>query len=127
MPTLMVAGDGDIMSDVPSTRLTFDALGSRDKTLMRFGKAEGHVADYGHCDLVWSRHAPSEIFPPAHRLARRPPARRRRLAASSRPRRRQSAQSRPAGLRHSDKPSGGNRPFGPRENTATRPGGDWAG
>jgi hypothetical protein len=21
------------------------------------------VADYGHCDLVWSRHAPREIFP----------------------------------------------------------------
>ena len=52
------------MSDVPSTELTFDALGSPDKTLMRFGKANGHVADYGHCDLVWSRHAPREIFPP---------------------------------------------------------------
>jgi hypothetical protein len=24
----------------------------------------GHVDDYGHCDLVWSRHAPREIFPP---------------------------------------------------------------
>jgi hypothetical protein len=22
------------------------------------------VDDYGHCDLVWSRHAPREIFPP---------------------------------------------------------------
>lgn len=64
VPVLMVAGDGDIMSDVPSTTLTFNALGSSDKTLMRFGKAEGHVADYGHCDLVWSRHAPRELFPP---------------------------------------------------------------
>src|SRR5262249_43046651 len=63
VPTLMVTGDGDIMSDVPSTELTFRALGSADKTLLRFGKAEGHVADYGHCDLVWSRHAPREIFP----------------------------------------------------------------
>ena len=60
----MIAGDGDIMSDVPSTELTFKALGSPDKTLMRFGKAEGHVADYGHCDLVWSRYAPREVFPP---------------------------------------------------------------
>ena len=64
LPTLMIAGDGDIMSDVASTRLTFNALGSRDKTLLRFGKAEGQIADYGHCDLVWSRHAPREIFPP---------------------------------------------------------------
>ena len=63
-PTLLVAGDGDIMSDVPSTELTFAGLGSPDKTMMRFGKSNGHVADYGHCDLVWSRHAPREIFPP---------------------------------------------------------------
>ncbi len=63
-PTLMIAGDGDIMSDVPSTRLTFQGLGSRDKALLRFGKAEGHFADYGHCDLVWSRFASMEIFPP---------------------------------------------------------------
>ncbi len=63
-PTLLVAGDGDIMSDVPSTELTYRALGSPDKAIMRFGKGQGHVADYGHCDLVWSRHAPVEIFPP---------------------------------------------------------------
>ena len=63
-PTLLVAGDGDIMSDVRSTELTFAALGSPDKAIMRFGKSQGHVADYGHCDLVWSRHAPAEIFPP---------------------------------------------------------------
>jgi lysosomal acid lipase/cholesteryl ester hydrolase len=62
-PTLLVAGDGDIMSDVPSTELTFAGLGSQDKLMMRFGKASGHVDDYGHCDLVWSRHAPREIFP----------------------------------------------------------------
>jgi pimeloyl-ACP methyl ester carboxylesterase len=63
-PTLLVAGDGDIMSDVPSTELTFAALGSPDKAVMRFGKSNGHIADYAHCDLVWSRHAPNEIFPP---------------------------------------------------------------
>lgn len=63
-PLLMVAGDGDILSDVPSTILTFNPISSPDKTLKRFGKAEGHVADYGHCDLVWSRYASSEIFPP---------------------------------------------------------------
>src|SRR5262249_57647833 len=54
VPALMIAGDGDVMSDVPSTALTFRALGSADKALLRYGKAEGHVADYCHCDLVWS-------------------------------------------------------------------------
>jgi hypothetical protein len=63
-PTLLVAGDGDIMSDVPSTELTLAGLGSSDKMMMRFGKSNGHVDDYGHCDLVWSRHASREIFPP---------------------------------------------------------------
>jgi pimeloyl-ACP methyl ester carboxylesterase len=63
-PILMVAGDGDVMSDVPSTELTFQAIRSPDKSLIRFGQQEGHVADYGHCDLVWSRHAPREVFPP---------------------------------------------------------------
>ncbi len=63
-PTLLIAGEGDIISDVPSTELTYEGLGSPDKMLMRFGKRNGHVADYGHCDLVWSRYAPREIFPP---------------------------------------------------------------
>jgi len=63
-PTLLVAGDGDIMSDVQSTELTYSGLGSPDKAIMRFGKFDGHVDDYGHCDLVWSRHAAREIFPP---------------------------------------------------------------
>ena len=48
----------------PLDRVDVRGLGSPDKTIMRFGKSNGHVADYGHCDLVWSRHAPTEIFPP---------------------------------------------------------------
>lgn len=62
-PLLMIAGDGDCMSDIPSTLITYNRVSSPDKTLLRFGKREGHVDDYGHCDLVWSRHAPREIFP----------------------------------------------------------------
>ena len=63
MPTLMIAGAADLISDVPSTRMTFEAIASPDKTLCVFGRANGHVADYGHCDLAWSRHAPREVFP----------------------------------------------------------------
>jgi lysosomal acid lipase/cholesteryl ester hydrolase len=62
-PTLLVGGEGDIMSSIASTQLTLDALGSPDKSLASFGKSHGNVADYGHCDLVWSRYAPQEIFP----------------------------------------------------------------
>lgn len=63
-PTLMIAGEADAMADIPSSIMTFEGLGGRDKTLLRFGRRDGHVDDYGHCDLVWSRHAPDEIFPP---------------------------------------------------------------
>ena len=63
-PTVVIAGKGDILADMPSSIWTFDRLASPDKTLLRFGKREGDVADYGHCDLVWSRHAPRELFPP---------------------------------------------------------------
>ena len=63
-PILMVAGEADIMADIPSSILTFNAVGSPDKTLMRFGRLDGQAADYGHCDLVWSRNAPVEVFPP---------------------------------------------------------------
>ncbi len=62
-PTLLVAGEGDIMVDVRSQQLTYSRLGSTDKSLIRFGRALGHAHDYGHCDLVWSRYAPREIFP----------------------------------------------------------------
>jgi lysosomal acid lipase/cholesteryl ester hydrolase len=63
-PTLMIAGEDDVMSDLPSTERTLDELASPDKTLMRFGKRDGHVGNYGHCDLVWSRYASREVFPP---------------------------------------------------------------
>ena len=58
-PTLLVAGEADIISDFPSTELTYREIGSPDKTLMAFGRSHGQVADYGHCDLIWSRHAPA--------------------------------------------------------------------
>ena len=63
-PTLMIAGEKDVMADIPSSLMTFQGIGAADKTFMRFGRRDGQIDDYGHCDLVWSRHAPHEIFPP---------------------------------------------------------------
>lgn len=63
VPTLYVAGEGDVLAPMDSVVWTYEAAGSADKTLARFGMREGHLADYGHCDLVWSRHAPDEVFP----------------------------------------------------------------
>ena len=63
-PLLLVAGEGDVLSDIPSNQITFDRAGSADKTFLRVGKRDGQLHDYGHCDLVWSRYAPIEVFPP---------------------------------------------------------------
>jgi pimeloyl-ACP methyl ester carboxylesterase len=62
-PTLFVAGEGDVMADIPSKSWTFDQIRSTDKTFLKFGRNQGHELDYGHCDLVWARSAPYEIFP----------------------------------------------------------------
>lgn len=62
-PILFVAGEGDVLAPLASNVKTFDDIGSPDKTFMRFGKKDGHHHDYGHCDLVWSRYAPVDIFP----------------------------------------------------------------
>lgn len=62
-PTLFIAGQGDVMADVQSKKWTFDHLSSTDKTFMVFGKSTGYQLNYGHCDLVWAKSAPTEIFP----------------------------------------------------------------
>lgn len=94
-PTLFIAGEGDVMADIPSKTWTFDRISSTDKTMLRFGKKHGHQLDYGHCDLVWARSAPEEIFPEVIRwLNNRQPS----LASSqgySRPR--LSSRDRPSG------------------------------
>jgi pimeloyl-ACP methyl ester carboxylesterase len=62
-PVLFVTGEGDVLAPMASNVKTFEDVGSPDKTFMRFGKGGGHHHDYGHCDLVWSRYAPVDIFP----------------------------------------------------------------
>ncbi|MCK4298374.1 MAG: alpha/beta hydrolase, partial [Planctomycetes bacterium] len=37
-------------------------LGSEDKSYRLFGLANGHVADYGHCDLINGKRAREEVF-----------------------------------------------------------------
>lgn len=63
VPTLFITGESDVLAPMASNIATYEALGSTDKTLLRFGTVNGHQGEYGHCDLVWSRHAPDEIFP----------------------------------------------------------------
>ena len=73
-PTLMVAGEGDIMSDVPSTELTFQALGSPDKTLMTLRQVERPRRRLRPLRPGLEPLRPRGDLPAADRLARPPPA-----------------------------------------------------
>jgi predicted alpha/beta hydrolase len=62
-PVLLIAGDVDRMAPPGALADVHAAVQSTDKTLMVFGRAQGHATAYGHGDLVFARAAPSEVFP----------------------------------------------------------------
>ena len=62
-PVLMLAGDRDRQCPLPAAVRSFDALGSKDKSLVPFGRGYGQADHYGHVDLVAGRRAPQEVYP----------------------------------------------------------------
>ena len=61
--TLFVAGEaGQHLRRPLDIRTTFRAMGSPTRPSCASAVATA-TADYGHCDLVWSRNAPDEVFP----------------------------------------------------------------
>ena len=83
VPTLMIAGESDIMSDVPSTELTFDAPRQprQDPDAVRQGRGPRRRLRPLRPRLEPLR--PQRDLPPADRLARPPPARRGASPASA--------------------------------------------
>lgn len=65
-PTLYCAGEKDLLVSPASARSTFTRAASPVKRLVVFGRAHGHMADYGHSDLLIGRHAHREVFPEIH-------------------------------------------------------------
>lgn len=63
-PTLLVAGSADLLADSESMSRALALVGAQDKSLLRFGKAHGHLEDYGHGDLLIGNSAAAEVFPP---------------------------------------------------------------
>ncbi len=62
-PVLALAGDEDRQCPADAAETTLAALGSTEKNLLVFGRAQGHAEHYGHFDLVLGRHAPEETWP----------------------------------------------------------------
>lgn len=63
VPLLITGGASDKLAPPNVVNAAFEAVGSKDKTLMIFGTQNGDTFDYGHGDLIFGAHAPVEVFP----------------------------------------------------------------
>jgi hypothetical protein len=63
LPLLVMAAARDLQRPAEAVRSTFELLGSRDKTFVCAGTAQGFSVDFGHDDLLAGRASPTEIFP----------------------------------------------------------------
>lgn len=62
LPILVITGKADPLTPVARVERFFEALRSRDKQLLIISRANHHVADYNHLDLVWGRDAERDVF-----------------------------------------------------------------
>jgi hypothetical protein len=53
----------DGLAPLAATLALSELVPAGHRQLARFGVAFGHLADYGHGDLVLGRHADQEVFP----------------------------------------------------------------
>ncbi len=61
-PVLLLCAKGDNLATEWAVLEAFRRIGSEDKSYRLFGLANGHVADYGHCDLINGKQARKEVF-----------------------------------------------------------------
>lgn len=62
VPLLVIVGKSDPLTPVPRVERFFESVHSRDKQLLVMSRANHHVADYSHLDLVWGRDAERDVF-----------------------------------------------------------------
>ncbi len=63
VPVLFLAGAVDALAPPAALAAGFRSVGSADKALEVFGRANGYATDYGHVDLAIGDGAPREVFP----------------------------------------------------------------
>ena len=62
-PLLVLAGSADQLATPASVQRALEHLPAQTAVYREFGRAHGHVVDYGHVDLILGRAAPDEVFP----------------------------------------------------------------
>ncbi|MCB1306073.1 MAG: hypothetical protein KDK37_17415, partial [Leptospiraceae bacterium] len=65
IPTLYIAGEGDLVAPPRTVIHSFKLNGSKDKDIMILNREE-YSSDYCHIGLVLGEEAPEEIFPEVH-------------------------------------------------------------
>ncbi len=63
VPILFIAGSADGFVTPGMLRASYDAVGSSDKEIVLFSKANGASTDYGHCDLLIGVNSRRDVFP----------------------------------------------------------------
>jgi len=63
VPMLLVTGKADELAPPEAVRYAYDHVGSTDKTFHLFGRANKHLRNYGHCDIINGDGAEKEVYP----------------------------------------------------------------
>ncbi|HZH02728.1 MAG TPA: alpha/beta fold hydrolase [Myxococcaceae bacterium] len=63
VPVLIAGGNQDRLAPAPCIEAAYQAVGSKDKTLVIFGKDRGDAHEYGHGDLIFGSTAPQTVYP----------------------------------------------------------------
>jgi len=63
IPILMVCGKSDELAPPAAIHFAYNNVGSKDKTLHIFTRANKHLRNYGHCDIINGLGAETEVFP----------------------------------------------------------------
>jgi pimeloyl-ACP methyl ester carboxylesterase len=62
-PVLVLGGTQDGLANPEAIRAQAALLGTKDKTVMLFGRENGDALEYGHGDLLFGTGAPREVYP----------------------------------------------------------------
>jgi pimeloyl-ACP methyl ester carboxylesterase len=63
LPFLVMGGSQDKLAPPTAVQRQFELVASPDKSLAIFGPEHGEKLGYGHGDLLYGEHAPTEVYP----------------------------------------------------------------
>jgi len=62
-PMLFMLGSNDGFLSEKEVLTAYNSVSSLDKEMLIFSRENGHLADYGHCDLVVGKNSAVDVYP----------------------------------------------------------------